>query len=98
MPASFDRFGTFGRFALVSVAAASVAGCGINSVPSAEEAAKAKWADVQAAFQERANLIVYLNSKSDSPLPLPPVTAAKEEAPAEGDAKADAKKEDAAKK
>lgn len=57
MPASFDRFGTFGRFALVSVAAASVAGCGINSVPSAEEAAKAKWADVQAAFQERANLI-----------------------------------------
>lgn len=57
MPASFDRFGTFGRFALVSVAAASVAGCGINSVPTAEEAAKAKWADVQAAFQERANLI-----------------------------------------
>lgn len=42
--------------------------------------------------QERANLIVYLNNKSDSPLPLPPVTAAKEEAPAEGDA-ADAKKD-----
>lgn len=35
--------------------------------------------------QERANLIVYLNSKSDSPLKLPPVTtpaAAEEEAPA----------------
>lgn len=31
--------------------------CGVNSVPTAEEAAKAKWADVQAAFQERANLI-----------------------------------------
>lgn len=30
--------------------------------------------------QERANLIVYLNSKSDSPLALPPVTAAKAEA------------------
>lgn len=29
--------------------------------------------------QERANLIVYLNNKSDSPLPLPPVTAAKAE-------------------
>ncbi|HOB14330.1 MAG TPA: LemA family protein [Novosphingobium sp.] len=57
MTTSFDRYGTFGRFALVSVAAASVAGCGINSVPTAEEAAKAKWADVQAAFQERANLI-----------------------------------------
>jgi LemA protein len=57
MSNSFDRFGTFGRFALVSVAAASVAGCGINSVPAAEEQAKAKWADVQAAFQERANLV-----------------------------------------
>jgi LemA protein len=26
-------------------------------VPTAEENAKAKWADVQAAFQERANLV-----------------------------------------
>ncbi|MFC3173942.1 LemA family protein [Novosphingobium bradum] len=34
-----------------------LSGCGINAVPTAEEAAKAKWADVQAAFQERANLI-----------------------------------------
>jgi LemA protein len=43
----------------VTVAAASLAlaGCGINSVPTAEENAKAKWADVQAAFQERANLV-----------------------------------------
>jgi LemA protein len=57
MSTSFDRFGTFSRFALVSVAAASLAGCGINSVPTAEEQAKAKWADVQAAFQERANLV-----------------------------------------
>jgi LemA protein len=31
--------------------------CGINSIPRAEEAAKAKWADVQAQFQRRANLI-----------------------------------------
>ncbi len=31
--------------------------CGINSIPTAEEQAKAKWADVQAAFQRRANLI-----------------------------------------
>ena len=45
------------KFLLVPVAAVSVAGCGINSVPTAEENAKAKWADVQAAFQERANLI-----------------------------------------
>lgn len=42
---------------IVTVAAASLSGCGINSVPTQEEAAKAKWADVQAAFQERANLV-----------------------------------------
>jgi LemA protein len=47
----------FLKILLVPVAAASLAGCGINSVPTAEENAKAKWADVQAAFQERANLI-----------------------------------------
>ncbi len=35
----------------------ALAGCGVNSVPTAEENAKAKWANVQAAFQERANLI-----------------------------------------
>jgi LemA protein len=48
------------RFALAllaPVAAVSLAGCGINSVPTAEESAKAKWADVQANFQRRANLI-----------------------------------------
>jgi LemA protein len=45
-------------FALAApVALLSLSGCGVNSVPTAEEAAKAKWADVQAAFQERANLI-----------------------------------------
>lgn len=43
--------------AIVGAAALSLAGCGINSVPTKEEAAKAKWADVQAAFQERANLV-----------------------------------------
>jgi LemA protein len=45
------------RVAIVGAAALSLAGCGINSVPTKEEAAKAKWADVQAAFQERANLV-----------------------------------------
>lgn len=45
------------RAAVVALAATSLAGCGVNSVPKAEEAAKAKWADVQAAFQERANLV-----------------------------------------
>jgi LemA protein len=44
-------------FAITTIAALGLAGCGINSVPTAQENAKAKWADVQAAFQERANLI-----------------------------------------
>ena len=34
-----------------------VTACGVNSIPTAEENAKAKWADVQASFQRRANLI-----------------------------------------
>ncbi len=37
--------------------ALSLSACGINSVPTAEENAKAKWADVEAQFQRRANLI-----------------------------------------
>jgi len=45
------------RFAVVALAALGLASCGVNSVPTAQEEAKAKWADVQAAFQERANLI-----------------------------------------
>jgi LemA protein len=51
----FDRRLAFALMA--PVAAVSLSGCGINSVPTAEEAAKAKWADVQANFQRRANLI-----------------------------------------
>jgi LemA protein len=47
----------YAKYLLVPVAAFSLSACGINSVPTAEENAKAKWADVQAAFQERANLI-----------------------------------------
>ncbi len=55
MPASLQT--RFGHAALVALAATSLSACGINSVPTAEENAKARWADVQAAFQERANLI-----------------------------------------
>ncbi|WP_419808076.1 LemA family protein, partial [Sphingomonas sp.] len=39
------------------VIAASLAGCGVNSVPAAEENAKARWADVQNQYQRRADLI-----------------------------------------
>ena len=42
---------------MLAAAALSLSACGINSVPTAEENAKAKWADVEAAFQSRANLI-----------------------------------------
>src|SRR3954466_2277805 len=47
---------------LVPVAGVSLSGCGVNSIPTAEEEAKAKWADVQAAYQRRANLIPNLVS------------------------------------
>jgi LemA protein len=41
----------------VVAASLALSGCGVNTIPTSEENAKAKWADVQAAFQERANLI-----------------------------------------
>jgi LemA protein len=42
---------------LAPLAMLSLSGCGINSVPTAEENAKAKWANVQADYQRRADLI-----------------------------------------
>jgi LemA protein len=39
------------------VVAIPLAACGINSVPTAEENAKARWADVQNQYQRRADLI-----------------------------------------
>jgi LemA protein len=51
------KFTTMLRGTFAAVAALSLAACGINSVPRAEEEAKAKWADVEAQFQRRANLI-----------------------------------------
>lgn len=47
----------FGRAVVVGAVSLTLAACGINSVPAAEEEAKAKWADVEAQFQRRANLI-----------------------------------------
>lgn len=47
----------FGRAFVVAAVSLTLAACGINSVPAAEEEAKAKWADVEAQFQRRANLI-----------------------------------------
>ena len=45
---------------MVPVAAVSLAGCGINSVPTRQEEAKQAWANVQAAYQARADLIPQL--------------------------------------
>jgi LemA protein len=35
----------------------ALAGCGINAIPTKQEAAKEKWADVQSAYQRRSDLI-----------------------------------------
>lgn len=45
------------RLFAIIVSLVMVSACGVNSIPTAEEEAKAKWADVQASFQRRANLV-----------------------------------------
>jgi LemA protein len=45
------------RTVLAAAAALSLAACGINSVPTAEENAKARWADVESSYQRRADLV-----------------------------------------
>ena len=37
--------------------ALALGGCGVNTIPTEEENAKAKWADVQNQYQRRADLI-----------------------------------------
>ena len=48
---------TLKRAILAIVAALSLASCGINSVPTSEENVNAKWGDLQADYQRRADLI-----------------------------------------
>lgn len=43
--------------ALFAMATVTLSACGINSIPTAEENAKAKWADVQSQYQRRADLV-----------------------------------------
>ena len=50
------------RLALIAAASLALAGCGINSVPTKEEAAKAQWANVENALQRRSDLIPNLVS------------------------------------
>jgi len=42
---------------LAPLAALSLGGCGINSVPTAEEQVNARWGDLQADYQRRADLV-----------------------------------------
>ena len=56
MPMSIVRIGA------VFAASTMLAGCGLNSIPTAEETAKTRWADVQAAYQRRASLIPNLEA------------------------------------
>lgn len=46
------------RFGLLApIAAISLAGCGLNSVPTAEEQVNAAWGNVQSEYQRRSDLI-----------------------------------------
>jgi len=42
---------------LILIAPIALAGCGVNNIPTKEEFAKAKWADVQNDYQRRSDLI-----------------------------------------
>jgi len=50
------------RVVVALVSAMLLSACGLNSVPTAEEAAKAKWAEVQNQYQRRSDLIPNLVS------------------------------------
>jgi len=54
MTVSLSRIGTMLAAALVLF---TVSSCGYNRIPTLEEQAKAKWADVQNNYQRRADLI-----------------------------------------
>ena len=45
------------RLALLMILPLALAACGINTIPTQEERAKAQWAEVQNQYQRRADLI-----------------------------------------
>jgi LemA protein len=47
----------FARLALILIAPLALAACGVNAIPTKEEAAKARWAEVQNQYQRRADLV-----------------------------------------
>ena len=53
-----NRFAkTAARIALVVSLAAGLAGCGVNTIPTQDEATKTAWAEVQNQYQRRADLV-----------------------------------------
>src|SRR5690606_24987826 len=44
-------------FVVALTAAPALTGCGVNAIPTKEETAKARWADVQSQYQRRADLV-----------------------------------------
>jgi len=44
-------------FVVALAAAPALTGCGVNAIPTKEETAKARWADVQSQYQRRADLV-----------------------------------------
>jgi LemA protein len=47
----------FAALLVLGTVTASVSGCGYNTIPTQEEAAKASWAEVQNQYQRRADLV-----------------------------------------
>jgi LemA protein len=50
-------FNRLAAFAAVVTVAVSLAGCGINNIPTYEQAAKAKWSEVLSQYKRRADLV-----------------------------------------
>ena len=44
-------------FALLIAATLALSGCGINTIPTFEQNAKAKWSEIQNQYKRRADLI-----------------------------------------
>ena len=54
--------GILPKFLVVLGLSLALAGCGVNAIPTKDEAVKARWGDVQAAYQRRSDLIPNLVS------------------------------------
>jgi LemA protein len=51
------RLGEFSRVVCILLASSLLAGCGINTIPTLQEQAKAAWSEVLNQYQRRADLI-----------------------------------------